>query len=415
MESIHPISLPRAAAIWRIARFILAIAVLVTLGVSLFLPGKDYRHFAFLADAFAHRTYTVNHLPADYADKVIWENQTYLPLAPLPAILLLPLTATFGFAFDELWLAYLFTGANVLGAWLLLKRLRVPREFRWTLLALFFCGTIYLADWSTGRSWWLAHILATTFLLLAIDETLTRRRAWLIGAWLGLAFLSRAPTIFATPFFVWLLKPADQSWREWRWLISTGTQLALGFALPALFFFDYNYARFGSPFETGYRYAHLATLTLAAALQQGMFSPVHLAKNLYALLLAAPLAYPSFPAPVLQFPYVFPSPWGMSIFLTTPAFIYIFAANWRERIVRAAWLAVGLVLLPLVLYYGVGWYQFGYRYALDLYPFLFVLTALGIKTMTRARWLIVASIAINVWGAWWQMLGFRALPPELFR
>ena len=415
MEPINLVAHLRAALIWRIARFILAIAVLVTLGVSLFLPGKDYRHFAFLADALAHHIYSVNHLPADYADKVIWDNQIYLPLAPLPAVLLLPLTATVGLAFDEIWLAYLFTGANILCAWVLLKRLRVPPDFRWTLLALFFGGTIYLANWSTGRSWWLAHILATMFLLLAITEVLTRRRAWLIGAWLGLAFLTRAPTIFALPFFVWLLKPMDQSWLDLRWWFSLSVKLALGFALPALFFLDYNFVRFGSPLETGYRYAVLATPTLAAALRQGLFSPVHIAKNLYALLLAAPQAFPNFSAPTLQFPYVYPSPWGMSIFLTTPAFIYIFGANWRERIVRAAWLAIGFVAIPLVLYYGVGWYQFGYRYALDFYPFLFVLTALGTKTMTRARWLIVLSIVINVWGAWWQMLGFRALPPELLR
>jgi hypothetical protein len=169
--------------------------------------------------------------------------------------------------------------------------------------------------------------------------------------------------------------------------------------------------------ETGYAHAIVVSPVLAEALQYGLFSPAHLAKNLYALFLAMPQPYPSFSAPTLEFPYIYPSPWGMGIFFTTPAFVYIFAANWRERLTQAAWLAIGLVLIPLILYYGIGWVQFGYRYALDFYPFLFILTALGLsRRFDRAACvLIVASVIINIWGAWWQMYGFWMLPTGLLK
>jgi hypothetical protein len=31
------------------------------------------------------------------------------------------------------------------------------------------------------------------------------------------------------------------------------------------------------------------------------------------------------------------------------------------------------VSLPILFYYGIGWYQFGYRYSLDFLPLLFLL------------------------------------------
>ncbi len=400
---------------WQFTRALLVVSVAATLIFSLFLPGNSVRHFTYLAQAFSSGSFTVNSLPADYRDKVIIGGNTYLPLQPMPAILLMPFVSAFGLAFDDLFLAYFFTAISVLVMLLILRRLKIPPNLHRWLLALFFCGTIYLSSLAAGRSWLLAPIMATTFLLLAILEVLGQQRAPLIGAWLGLAFLARSPTLFALPFFVWMLKPKDRSWLDLRGMSLSGVKLALGLAPALLFFFYYNYARFGSPLETGYANAIVTTYTEADALKLGLFSIAHLPKNLYALLLAPPQAFPSFYAPALTFPYIFPSPWGMGIFFTTPAFVYIFAAGWRERLVRASWTAVLLVLVPLVLYYGVGWIQFGYRYALDLYPFLFILTALGISRANRrtAHVLIALCILINVWGAWWQMIGFRMLPEGL--
>jgi hypothetical protein len=399
-----------------IARVVLSVAVLATVMISLVGTAQGGYHFAYLADSFSRGLFTVNHLPAGHADKIIIGDDIFIPLAPLPGILLAPLAAIGGPTIDERWLALIFTVANVLFAYILLKRLAIPPMQRRWLICLFFCGTIYFAAFVVGRSWFLAQIVAVGLELLAINEALGNKRVWLIGAWLGLAFLTRSTTIFAFPFFVWMLKPANTSWPSLRWLVSFGLQFAAGFFLPAFFFLYYNYVRFGNPLETGYGRAVVGSPVLQVALQQGLFSPIHVAKNLYALVLAMPLAYPSFSAPVLTFPYIYPSPWGMGIFFTTPVFLYAFRVNWRESLVRTAWLAVILISVPLVLYYGVGWVQFGYRYALDFYPFLFLLTGLGIARRfdLTVRVLIGVSILINVWGAWWQMYGFWVLPMELF-
>jgi hypothetical protein len=393
-----------------IGRVILAVALLSTLAVGLFFFGRDYRYFTFLSNAFIHGTFSVNNLPTIYFDRVTVGSSTYLSLAPMPGILLVPLVSIFGTAFDEVVLAYPATAANILLMLLLLKRIGIAREMRQWLMVLFFCGTIYFSVFANGRSWLLAHIIAITFLLLAINEVLSRRRVPLIGLWLGLAFLTRSLTIFALPFFVLLLAPSGKS--RFRQIAPVGLKLAVGLAIPTAFFLYYNYARFGNPFETGYGLAQTGNGDLVAALKLGLFSVAHIPKNLYALLLAGPQPYPGFSAPALEFPYLYPSPWGLSIFLTTPAFVYAFAANWHERLVRASWLAVGLVLLPLMFYYGNGWVQFGYRYALDFYPFLFILTALGIAKNfdRRTRVLILVSVLINLWGALWEVLGYKIFP-----
>jgi hypothetical protein len=49
----------------------------------------------------------------------------------------------------------------------------------------------------------------------------------------------------------------------------------------------------------------------------------------------------------------------------------------------------------------MGWTQFGYRYAIDFYPFLTLLTIKGV-TKTGLRWhhwlLLFIGILVNAWG-----------------
>ena len=62
-----------------------------------------------------------------------------------------------------------------------------------------------------------------------------------------------------------------------------------------------------------------------------------------------------------------------------------------------------LLLSLLLTYYNTGWWQFGYRLALDFMLPMMVLLAVGgrgrIPLIMKA--LIIASIFINAWGAFW--------------
>jgi hypothetical protein len=179
--------------------------------------------------------------------------------------------------------------------------------------------------------------------------------------------------------------------------------LGLGLAGPLALLFAYNYARFGSALESGYGHAVLTYPTLAQAMEQGLFSIVHIPKNLFMLLLQGPVPFPSENAPVLQFPYFQPSPWGMGLFYTSPALLLAFrdfGRRLREPLVLACWLAIAAIMVPLVTYYGVGFVQFGFRYALDFIPFLLLLTAINLPQplTTASRVLVVISVLITIWG-----------------
>jgi len=194
----------------------------------------------------------------------------------------------------------------------------------------------------------------------------------------------------------------------------------------------YNQARFGSPFDFGYRTANVPPKLAADLRELGQFHWQYVTRNLAAMLWLLPqwdakrqMLVPNFE--------------GMSLLLTTPAIVYLArlrAAAGREsgpdsgagagagagagsdsdsslrsatvRVIRAAWLSIGLLLLPLLTYYNTGWMQFGYRFSLDFAVPLIALLAIaaGPHPSRLYRALIVAGIGVNLWGvaAWMSML-----------
>ena len=128
------------------------------------------------------------------------------------------------------------------------------------------------------------------------------------------------------------------------------------------------------------------------------------------------LPMPNFVEGSLMFPFYRPDGLGMSILLTSPGLLYAVRAPWRES--RSWWLigAAIAVLIPTLLYYGGGWLQYGYRYALDSIPFVFALCGLAAARDGRLaaqvgwtgaaigvgwRWLIVFGVAIGLGGVYW--------------
>jgi hypothetical protein len=137
---------------------------------------------------------------------------------------------------------------------------------------------------------------------------------------------------------------------------------------------------------------------LAARRQLGLFSVAHLAPNLD-LLLIRTFHVISDP------PFLRPDGYGLSILLTSPGLLLSLRADWRSS--RSWWLAGAalLCLIPSLLYYGGGWQQYGYRYALDSIPFVFALAALAAARLGRIGWgwigLIVLGVLVNAFGTYW--------------
>src|SRR5260221_13722595 len=100
---------------------------------------------------------------------------------------------------------------------------------------------------------------------------------------------------------------------------------------------------------------------------------------------------------------ILPSVDGMSLLLSSPAFLSLIRPWQRSALVIGAWLSVGLSLIPLLAYYNTGWWQFGYRFSLDYMTPLVLLIAVGAgeRVGWTLRVLILLGIVANAWGAWW--------------
>jgi hypothetical protein len=118
-------------------------------------------------------------------------------------------------------------------------------------------------------------------------------------------------------------------------------------------------------------------------------------------------------------PLAVPRDIGMSVLLTSPAYLLLLPAlrrYGRSRLVTGAALATLVVVVVNLMHFSQGWVQFGYRFSLDAAPFALVLVALGLQSLVDAgrRWampvamgLVLVSIAVNAWGvAWGRLLGW---------
>ncbi len=101
-----------------------------------------------------------------------------------------------------------------------------------------------------------------------------------------------------------------------------------------------------------------------------------------------------------EFPYLVPNWNGLAIWITTPAFIYAFRAGIKNKLALGCWVSILVIALVNFAHGTWGFTQFGYRFAVDFYPFLFLLTVKGIGDEMRwhHRVLILFGILVNLWG-----------------
>ena len=106
-------------------------------------------------------------------------------------------------------------------------------------------------------------------------------------------------------------------------------------------------------------------------------------------------------------PLAVPRDTGMSVILTSPAYLLlipILRRYGRSRLVTGAVLAVLAISAFNLMHFSQGWVQFGYRFSNDFAPFAVILVALAVE-----RWrsnavivgLIAASVLVNAWGVYW--------------
>jgi hypothetical protein len=209
---------------------------------------------------------------------------------------------------------------------------------------------------------------------------------------LGAAYLSRIHTIVSLPVFLYLLYNNKKAW------LKNFFYLGLGL-LPFVFFnFFYNFVRFGTIFDKAYFILpEILNETNQPWFIHGVASVLYIPRGLAA-------AFWSFPKIINQPPFIEPSWYSLAIWITTPAFVFAFLAPLKEKVTQLLWLTVVLIFAIVLTHGGVGWAQFGYRFAVDFYPFLILLTIKGVARngVKPIHWFfLIISVLVNLWGVLW--------------
>lgn len=366
---------------------------LITLAVYLLSnqgEGAKWNHFVFLADAFlqGHLYITKNIL----TELVSQNGHYFVVYPPMPAILLMPFVAIFGTGFYQPILSIFLGAINVYICNIVLLKLFKSEKIALWISILYAFGTIQWYHAEVGSSWYVAHIVALFFLWLSLLELVTKQRLFLIGLFIGGAYLARLPTILAGAFVFLYLHQKFLQYKDQKFILNYRNFLlfSIGFTPAILFNATYNYLRFGTIFDVGYS---MLPIFNEPWYKYGLFNIQYLPIHLKEIFGAMPV-FSTSP------PFVIPSVYIMALWFVTPAFLLVIIAKFRTKLAIASLITIILISLPGLMHGNNGSTQFGYRFALDYLPFLLFLTALGYERVKKSvgNLLIILSMLINLWG-----------------
>src|SRR5438270_904925 len=400
-----------------------------------------------IASALLHGQLGLREKPPDWLNEMIpWEGRYYSAF-PLGAVLsMLPVALLQGagliHAFPGRVLAALIAGFCVYFFFQLTKAIKVDIPSPWSLrpfsvspsrrvlLALFpIFGTWTWCNLGFGGAWQIALGLALLGETAALYFTLVRPSPFIAGAFFTLAFGNRTELLITTPLYLYLFwrrsadvrqthrLPDDRSgcpaisesstthslcppgaavtWKSFTQLLRESAPMLINFlTLPvilALLTAVYNFMRFHSIFDFGY--FHIPEVRDEPWYEHGLFSLQSIPWNLQKMLFEGFHDEPDFP--FISFP-----PFGCSILLSSPFLFLIFRNGGTYKAV--SWIAIGILTFVLWCHGNPGGWQFSYRYAMILLPWMFLLlTSNGPPKLTITESALFAvSVAINAMAAW---------------
>jgi hypothetical protein len=401
---------------YKIPKFSAALAVSLFAAIAFYLSTKatlhDLDYTSQIASALLHGHLGLHQTPPDWLNEMIpWKGRYYsaFPLGAVISMLPIALLRNSGLIqnFPAHLLAALIAGlcgyfffglAKAFGTdYSSLKSKALARRIMLALFPIF--GTWTWCNLGFGGAWQIALGLALLGQAAALYFTLVRPSPFVAGAFFALAFGNRTELLITLPLYLYLLwrspsekvitwKNLKRGFRENRRMLSRFLSLPVTLALLTA---AYNFARFHSIFDFGY--IHIPEVAQEPWYQHGLFSIHAIPWNIYTMLFQGydSLAY---------FPYIRPNGFGCSIFLACPFLCLLFRQGGRYKVV--AWVAISVLTLVIWLHGNPGSWQFSYRYAMILLPWMFLLlTGNGLPNISVPEIsLFAVSVAINAITTW---------------
>ncbi len=424
--------------------FVICAAVYTSVAGSRVTGPSDNNHFVHLAHSWLQgQLHVVGDQPPGENDWACFDNQEharcpeslrghnpnpdrykwYVSFPPFPAVLIAPVVALWGtHTLDALFWA-LLAGLGPALLFVLLRRLRIEgRSHRSQgedlgLTALFAFGTVFFFVAVQGTVWFAAHVVAVPLVVLHLHFGLGARRPLLAGAMLTLAFVTRATTLFLVPFFLlevyWACRPSTGrviTGFQWRAALRSLVLFSIPIAVVGVATMLHNQARFENPFEFGHSFLQIRWRPRIE--KWGLFNYHYLPRNLAIFLAALPWLS-------IVPPHVSVGRHGLALWFTTPNLLWALyprsatppthptaatavtaATDSTVRVLVSLYAGALVVAVLDLMYQNSGWIQFGYRFALDYLPLVFVALALSRRRWGRGFWVAaVFAVVVNTFGA----------------
>jgi hypothetical protein len=389
------------------------------------LTGEFYDYTLRIASALLQGRLGETEAPPTWLSEMIPHKGQYYSAFPLGSVLtMLPLAVLkkLGLvqAFPGVTLAALSASISAYFLYLLSAKYQDEWPRRLVLILFPLLGTWMWANLAFAGAWHVALGIAVAAQLGALYFTLIRFNPLAAGFCFALAFGNRTEILLLAPLFYYLLyrhcqppetqprrseehegKPHESSRSSFFALFLRGESFvsaAIGFSLfPFLLgvaTLAYNYARFGSPLDFGY--ARIPGVLQEPWYAHGIFSLHAIPLNFEEMLLKPWKR-------IHTYPYLVPTGFGGSILLSSPYLLFLFRRGAKDAALKwLAWAAITVLTFVLWCHGNPGGWQFSYRYAMVLLPWMFVV--LLESSPKKVSWLeaalFVVSVAISGWGTY---------------
>lgn len=266
----------------------------------------------------------------------------------------------------------------------------LPSRLIFTLFPLF--GTWMWCNLMFAGAWQIALGFAVLGQVGALYFTLLKPQPLIAGLFFALAFGNRTEVILVVPIFLYLIYKHSVERGE-KALPAISSFLSFPVIL-GVFTLAYNYARFSSVFDFGY--GRIPGVLAEPWYQHGIFSVYAIPLNARQMLFE--------PWKIIDdYPYLVPTGFGGSIFLNSPFLLLLFRKSARECGLKTlSWCAIGVLTLLLWCHGNPGGWQFSYRYAMVLLPWMWLILMENSRNRVSVIELIlfVLSVAINAYGTY---------------
>jgi hypothetical protein len=253
------------------------------------------------------------------------------------------------------------------------------------------------------------------------------RRPLLAGIFFAIAFGNRTECLLTAPILLYLLNravvtaeivgvadtPIQPKHSKKRKAVAgtsaeslnaTGKGLSISWTAVAMFCsvpfvlgvltLVYNFTRFHS--LTDFGYARIPGVLDEPWYKDGIFSVNYIPRQAYEMLLK-PWHWKDY------FPHLIPDGFSDSILLSSPFLLLILRVGAKDGALKlASWLSVAILTFTLWMHGNSGGWQFAYRYAMVLLPWMFVLLLESAKKhVSKLEWTLIGlSFVANAYATW---------------